>query len=288
MALIEARAVQAPATAPAVPARTAREPDVAIRLEGVGKSFTAHGKSLRVLEPIDLSIARGEFVAIVGPSGCGKSTVLNLIAGQIAPSEGRVLHNGREVGAVNLDTGYMTQKDTLLPWRTVAENIALPLELKCRDVPGGEVKDRVERMLELVGLQGFEKHYPRELSGGMRKRVGLARTLIYEPDTLLLDEPFGALDAQLKLVLHDRLQSLTQLRTMTTLFVTHDLAEAIALADRVIVFSARPGRIKTVRTVPVPRPRNVFTIRFRPEVTALNEELWQALGSEIDYEEKVG
>ena len=156
----------------------------------------------------------------------------------------------------------MTQKDTLLPWRTAADNIRIALELKCRAVIASRGEDRVAQMIDLVGLTGFEQHFPAELSGGMRKRVALARTLIYEPETLLMDEPFGALDAQLKLLMLDQLQELTRQRRMTVVFVTHDLGEAITLADRVVVFSARPGRIRTIRTIELPRPRDVFRIRF--------------------------
>ena len=175
----------------------------------------------------------------------------------------------------------MTQKDTLLPWRTAADNIRIALELKCRAVPRAEANARVKQIIELVGLTGFERHYPAELSGGMRKRVGLARTLIYEPETLLMDEPFGALDAQLKLLMLDQLQELTRQRRMTVVFVTHDLGEAITLADRVVVFSARPGRIRVIRNVDLPRPRDVFRIRFSEDFAHLHEALWDELKDEV-------
>ncbi|MFZ0018871.1 MAG: ATP-binding cassette domain-containing protein, partial [Acetobacteraceae bacterium] len=148
-------------------------------------------------------------------------------------------------------------------------------------VPRAEANARVAQMIELVGLSGFERHYPAELSGGMRKRVSLARTLIYEPETLLMDEPFGALDAQLKLLMLDQLQELTRQRQMTVVFVTHDLGEAITLADRVVVFSARPGRIRTIRTVDMPRPRDVFRIRFTEDFSHLHEALWDELKDEV-------
>src|SRR3984957_9627603 len=206
-----------------------------IRLAGVGKRFVTRDREVEALQPIDLAIHAHEFVALVGPSGCGKSTILNLIAGLLPPSSGVVLYDGTAVARPDRRVGYMTQKDTLLPWRTAADNVRIALELKCRAVPRAEADARVAQIIGLVGLSGFERHYPSELSGGMRKRVGLARTLIYEPETLLMDEPFGALDAQLKLLMLDQLQRLTQQRRMTVVFVTHDLGEAITLADRVVV-----------------------------------------------------
>jgi NitT/TauT family transport system ATP-binding protein len=175
----------------------------------------------------------------------------------------------------------MTQKDTLLPWRTAEDNIRIALELKCRATPRAEADEKVRQLIELVNLKGFEKHFPAELSGGMRKRVALARTLIYEPETLLMDEPFGALDAQLKLIMLHQLQELTQQREMTVLFVTHDLGEAISLADRVVIFSARPGRIRTIRDVPLERPRDVFKVRFTETFSRFHEELWDVLKDEV-------
>jgi NitT/TauT family transport system ATP-binding protein len=252
-----------------------------INLEQVGKRFVTRDREVEALQPIDLAVVDHEFVALVGPSGCGKSTILNLIAGLLPPSAGVVSYDGVAVSALNRQVGYMTQKDTLLPWRTAADNIRIALELKCRGVPRAEADERVAQIIRLVGLTGFERHYPAELSGGMRKRVALARTLIYEPETLLMDEPFGALDAQLKLLMLDQLQGLTRQRRMTVVFVTHDLGEAITLADRVVVFSARPGRIRTIRTVELPRPRDVFRIRFTEDFAHLHEALWDELKDEV-------
>ena len=252
-----------------------------ISLEGVGKRFVTRDREIQALQPIDLAVLDHEFVALVGPSGCGKSTILNLIAGLLPPSDGMVAYDGVAVSEPNRQVGYMTQKDTLLPWRTAADNIRIALELKCRAVPRGEAAARVAQMIGLVGLTGFERHYPAELSGGMRKRVALARTLIYEPETLLMDEPFGALDAQLKLLMLDQLQELTRQRRMTVVFVTHDLGEAITLADRVVVFSARPGRIRTIRSIDLPRPRDVFRIRFAEDFAHLHEALWDELKDEV-------
>jgi NitT/TauT family transport system ATP-binding protein len=252
-----------------------------IKLEGISKTFQRDANAIMALSPTDLSIERGEFVAFVGPSGCGKSTILNMVAGLLRPSEGHLFYGGDPVDDLNLHVGYMTQKDTLLPWRTVTDNIGSPLELACRKTPKTERIDKIRQMIELVGLGGFEKHYPGELSGGMRRRVALARMLIYNPDTLLMDEPFGALDAQLKLVMHDEIQRIVGIGQKTVLFVTHDLGEAIALADRVVVFSSRPGRVKVIRSVDLPRPRDVFRIRFAPRFTELHEELWDQLKDEV-------
>lgn len=254
---------------------------VKIEVRRASKVFSVRGNETRALSPIDLTVREQEFVSLVGPSGCGKSTALNLIAGLFPPTDGEIIYDGTPVRGLNGRVGYMTQKDTVLPWRTASENIAAPLELACRAVPRKEIAERVADIIELVGLRGFEKHYPAELSGGMRKRVALARTLIYEPETLLMDEPFGALDAQLKLLMHDQLQKLTQQRKMTVVFVTHDLSEAIALSDRVVVFSARPGRIRAERDVALPRPRDVFKVRFGEEFARLHEELWDELKDEV-------
>jgi NitT/TauT family transport system ATP-binding protein len=252
-----------------------------IRLIGAGKTFQVRGSELEALRPVDLEVGREEFVALVGPSGCGKSTILNLVAGLLAPSAGRVLYDGQEVTGPNRRVGYLTQKDTLLPWRGTADNIRIALELKCRATPRAEASERVAEMMDLVGLRGFEHHYPAELSGGMRKRAALARTLIYEPETLLMDEPFGALDAQLKLLMLDQLQRLTQHRRMTVLFVTHDLGEAITLADRIVVFTARPGRIRAIHDVRLERPRDVFKVRFTEGFARQHERLWDELKDDI-------
>ena len=252
-----------------------------IALEGASKEFTGRGETVLALQPTSIEIAREQFVALVGPSGCGKSTVLNMIAGLQPPTAGRVVYDGKPVNGPNRQVGYMTQKDTLLPWRSVADNIGLALELKIRSVSGSERDRRVAQMIELVGLKGFERHYPGELSGGMRKRVALARSLIYEPETLLMDEPFAALDAQLRLVMHDELLRLTRLRRMTVVFVTHDLGEAITLADRVIVFTGRPGRVKALREIPLAHPRDAFRVRFSEQFAHLHEELWNELKDEV-------
>ena len=254
----------------------------AIVLRDVTHVFPGRGAAREViaLEGVSLAVAAQEFVALVGPSGCGKSTVLNLVAGLWPPTRGEVRCTGRPVTGVNTRVGYMTQKDTLLPWRTTLANVGIALELKTRRATGWD-RDRISRYIELVGLEGFEHHYPSQLSGGMRRRVALARTLIYEPETLLMDEPFGALDAQLKLVMQAELLRIWGETRNTVVFVTHDLGEAIALADRVVIFTGRPGQVKAVQPVDLPRPRDVFSIRFTPRYAELYEKLWGLLQTEV-------
>jgi NitT/TauT family transport system ATP-binding protein len=256
-----------------------------VDLHGVAKQFFRNGTPLLACRDVSLRIRRGEFVAIVGPSGCGKSTLLNMVAGLMKPSAGTIAYDGKLVAELNRRVGYMTQRDNLLPWRSVENNIGIALEIA--RMSGGERARRVERYIDLVGLNGFEKHYPAELSGGMRKRVALARTLIYDPETLLMDEPFGALDAQLKLILHAELLRIWEESGKTIVFVTHDLTEALTLADRVAVLSSRPGTVKLIQPVDLPRPRDVFKVRFTERFGHLHEQLWAALEDDIRKGEEV-
>lgn len=272
-------------TSPPIGARISKrpltDPPQKVQITGLHHSFLTRGKVTEAVQGVDFEVREQEFVALVGPSGCGKTTVLNCVAGLLRPTRGVVNYDGQPVTSLNRRIGYLSQKDTLLPWRNVADNVRIALELKCRPTARRDADAKVATMLELVGLNGFERHYPAELSGGMRKRAALARTLIYEPEALLLDEPFGALDAQLRLVMLDQLQTLTRLRRITVMFVTHDLGEAITLADRVVVFSARPARIRVIREVPLPRPRDVFKVRFDPRFAQLSEELWDELKDDV-------
>jgi NitT/TauT family transport system ATP-binding protein len=250
-----------------------------IEYRDVARRFTSRRGTVTACEHVDLTVRAGEFLAIVGPSGCGKSTLLNMAAGLLTPSGGRVFYRGEPVPVPNTRVGYMTQRDTLLPWRTAADNVAIALELR-----GDKRADRTRvahEWLKRVGLSGFETAYPAQLSGGMRRRVSIARTLAYEPETILLDEPFGALGAQLRLVMHDELLKLWSATRTTMVFVTHDLTEAITLADRVAVFSARPGRIRAIETVDLPRPRDVFRIRFDPHFGELHDRLWSYLEESV-------
>lgn len=271
---------------PAAVADTHDRPKV--QLKDVVVEFASRALRVRAVDGIDIEVADRSFTALVGPSGCGKSTVLNMVAGLLNPTEGTVAYDGKPVAGPNVRVGYMTQKDTLLPWRTVEDNIGIAFELACRRIPKPEQRDRVREIIELVGLKGFEKHYPSELSGGMRKRAAFARMLIYEPETLLLDEPFGALDAQLRLIMQQELLRLVERRQMTVILVTHDLEEAIAMADRVLVFTSRPGRIRASRAIPFERPRDPVTLRFRPEFGKIYEELWNELKDEMAHGTETG
>ena len=250
-----------------------------IEYRDIARRFTTRRGTVTACEHVDLTVNEGEFLAIVGPSGCGKSTLLNMAAGLLQPSAGGVFYRGEKVPEPNTRVGYMTQRDTLLPWRSVEDNVAIALELRGQDRPTR--LRTAHEWLHRVGLKGFENAYPAQLSGGMRRRVSMARTLAYEPETILMDEPFGALDAQLRLVMHDELLKLWAATRTTMVFVTPDLTEAITLADRVAVFSARPGRIRAIETVDLPRPRDVFRIRFDPRFGELHDRLWGYLEESV-------
>jgi NitT/TauT family transport system ATP-binding protein len=231
---------------------------------------------LQVLDGISLTIERGSFTALVGPSGCGKTTLLNLAAGLARPGAGAVSYKGERILKPNTRAGYLTQDDALLPWRDVLGNVALPLEIK--GVRRAERVARARDIVRTVGLSDFEHHRPSQLSGGMRKRVSLARTLIYRPETLLLDEPFAALDAQTRLLMQKQLLDLCRDFELTVLLVTHDIGEAIALADRIVLLTARPARIVEVVDVHHPKDRNVF--RRDQGNEALFARIWDHLAAQ--------
>ena len=250
-----------------------------IAINNLSHRFEIDGREVLALADISLEIDDGEFIAIIGPSGCGKSTLLNIISGLFEPSTGRVTVDGRPVTGLNPRIGYMFARDALLPWRTALANVEFGLEL--RGVAVRERRERAQELLRLAGLQGFEASYPSQLSQGMRQRVALARTLAIDPDIVLMDEPFGALDAQTKLVLEDEFLRIWERHRKTVVFVTHDLFEAIAMADRVVVFGAHPGRIKSIVGVDLPRPRSVTGGRFGPRFQDLYERLWEDLRYEV-------
>jgi sulfonate transport system ATP-binding protein len=229
---------------------------------------------------VSFDVMDGEFIALVGPSGCGKSTILNMIGGLVPPSSGAIEIDGVPVsGAAPPNVGYVFQKDTVFPWRTVARNIALGLEY--RGLGAAEQSRRVREAIALAGLSGFEDAFPATLSGGMRQRVALMRSLVVEPAILLMDEPFGALDTHTKIGLHAELLALWSARRQTVVFVTHDLSEAITLADRVVVMTRRPGRIKMVHDVKLPRPRDVIKVRETDEYAREYGRVWHVLGEEF-------
>ena len=235
-------AVDTPAIAAgAGPARAGTPPLV---VEQVAKSYDADGRIVPVIGDLSLTLNEGEIVAIVGPSGCGKTTLLNTLCGLISADAGRIHWHGREISGQPSGVGYMLQKDLLLPWRTALRNVMLGLEI--RGVSLSEAEERSHVVLDKLGLHGFDEHYPSTLSGGMRQRVALARTLVNEPDVLLLDEPFAALDFQTKLLIESDTAKLVRESGRSVLLITHDIEEAVSIADRVIVLSKRPTRVKAI------------------------------------------
>lgn len=254
--------------------------DVPLRLESVSKTFHSRGGEVEAVRELSLEVPRGEFVTVVGPSGCGKSTLMNLIVGLVEPTSGTIYYDGRVVDGINTEIGYVTQDDNLFPWRTVLRNVEFGMEV--RHFPAKERRERALRFMERVGLRGFEKHYPHELSGGMRQRANIIRTLCYNPKVILMDEPFGPLDAQTRLQLQAQLLDLWHEQEDTTIvFITHDLVEAIALADRVIVMTKRPGQIKKVYQVDLARPRDVYTLQFQEDFQKIYRDLWAVLETEV-------
>lgn len=231
---------------------------------------------------INLSVTEGEFICLLGPSGCGKSTLLNMTAGLFQPTRGKVFYHGVPVTGINPRVGYMTQNDHLMPWRTVKGNIAVPLEIA--GVPAPERAERVRDLIAQVGLKGFEASYPSQLSGGMRKRCALARLLAYDPETLLMDEPFGALDAQLRLRLQVELRSLCRRLNKTVLFVTHDVDEAVSLSDRCVVFTSRPGTIADVSPIAMAADRDITALRFDPVYQAECARIWHLLTPALHHQ----
>ena len=233
-----------------------------LEISGVGKSFpVADGPDVCALTDVNLSVAEGEFVSIIGPSGCGKSTLFNIVGGLITEFDGSVRVNGHEIRGPHREIGMVFQEESTFPWRTALRNVELPLEIA--GVPQAKRHERARELLHLVGLEGFESRYPREMSGGMRQRVSIARTLAFEPRIMLMDEPFGALDEQTRLLLGDKVLNIWQKIRQTTLLITHNITEAVQMSDRVLVMSHRPGRIKRIIEIDLPRPRSSEAIRDR-------------------------
>lgn len=254
--------------------------DTAIQVDRVEQDFVDRsGNVVRALDEVSFEVPRGQFLAVIGPSGCGKTTVLNMLAGLLKPTGGDVRIQGDTIEKPRANVGYMSARDGLLPWRTTRRNVAFGLEL--RAVDRHTRLRRADELLELVGLKGFESAYRSQLSQGMRQRAAIARTLAIDPEVLLMDEPFAALDAQTKVVLQQQFAKIWERDRKTVMLVTHDLEEAVALADRVIVFSARPGRIVVDREIDLPRPRDIETVRFQPRFQELTRELWDSLRSGI-------
>lgn len=263
-------------TTPEIPSRLTS----VIELQNVTKRFrTPTGEAYTALRDLNLSVAPGEFCAIVGPTGCGKSTTLGLISGLERPNAGEVSVMGKPVQGIDPRIGYVFQSDAIFPWKSVLRNVvAGPL---FRGRPKAEAFEQARDWIARVGLNGFENHFPHQLSGGMRKRVALAQTFINEPQILLMDEPFSALDVQTRTLMEDELLNLWSSTSACVVFVTHDLEEAISLADRVCVLTAGPATVKGLYTIDLPRPRKVAEIRFEPRFIHLYQEIWEDLRNEV-------
>ncbi len=252
----------------------------AVSLADVSVAFGTGPARYRAVEHVDLTVSEGEFVAIVGPTGCGKSTLLNAVAGLLTPAAGRVCVRGRPVAGITAEAGYLFQQDALMPWKTAEANVSVALEVM--GAGRAEAAAQARQWLARVGLARFAERYPHQLSGGQRKRVALAQMLIRNPSILLMDEPFGPLDAQTRGLMGDLLLSLWSADRKAVLFVTHDLEEAIALADRVVVMSAGPSsRIVAEHLIDLPRPRATSEIRLDPRFHAIQRAIWNDLRDEV-------
>ncbi len=249
-----------------------------LSIQGVSRTFTtAKGQATQALLPVDFHVNDNDFVTILGPSGCGKSTMLRIVAGLDYPTAGRVLLDGSPVEGPGADRGMVFQSYTLFPWLTIEQNIRFGL--RERGMPEAEQKERAAYFIAKVGLRGFEQHFPKQLSGGMQQRTAIARALANDPKILLMDEPFGALDNQTRVLMQELLLGIWEAERKTVLFVTHDIDEAIFMANRVAVFSARPGRIKTEIAVDLPHPRH-YTIKTSPEFMELKAQLTEEIRAE--------
>ena len=255
-----------------------------LSIRNLHKEFFSRGVRVEAVKDLSLDIEEGEFVTIVGPSGCGKSTLLNSVVGIVHPTSGVITYRGKGLRGINTQIGYVPQSDYLYAWRTLLNNVAFPLEVRGygKQERYAKARDYIRR----VGLAGFEDHYPHELSGGMRQRANIIRTLIYDPEVILMDEPFGPLDAQTRLILQDQLLRLWEEARKTVIFITHDLVEAIALADRVVLMTSRPGTVKSVSRIDIPRPRDVFRIHSEESFRAAFDELWGELREEVQRSEE--
>jgi len=259
---------------------SSRQPKISFR--GAQKLYAGKGASTLALDSFNLDIMPTEIISIVGPTGCGKSTALNLLAGFETPSAGTVAVDGKVVNGPGSDRGVVFQQASLFPWFSVLNNVVLGV--KSRGVPRSDYEPRALKLLEEVGLKGFENHYPYQLSGGMQQRVQIARALIGEPDILLMDEPFGALDYQTRLLMQKLLLRLWEHFKPTILFITHDVGEAVFISDRVIAMTRRPGRVKSDVRVTAPKPRD-YEFLNSPEFNALEHELVLAVQGEVDPDE---
>jgi len=249
-----------------------------LEIRDVSMRFSQRGKRFEALRAVTLEVGAGEFIAIVGASGCGKTTLLRIVDGLVPPTAGEVRVDGQVVTRPGPDRGFVFQQDALFPWRTVLDNVIFGLEVQGRGK--GESRARAGELVRLVGLTGFEHHFPHELSGGMRQRANLARALTIDPDILLMDEPFAALDAQTREIMQAELLRIWRSNRKTVLFVTHQIDEAVYLADRVVVMTSRPGQIKATLPVDVPRPREL-SVKRTPRFTELVDTIWAMIEQEV-------
>jgi NitT/TauT family transport system ATP-binding protein len=250
----------------------------ALEFSNVQLTFDGDTEML-ALDRISFPIMPGTITTVVGPSGCGKTTLLRLASGLVRPTSGRVFQNGNPIEALNTGVGYVTQESNLFPWLITIQNVEFPLAV--RGVNQKERREKARSWMDLVGLTGFENYYPNQLSGGMQKRASIIRTLIYEPEVVLFDEPFGALDAQTRMTLHHELLNIWRQNKTTMLFITHDLVEAITLSDKIVILTRRPGTVKAIYDVPLARPRNVFEIFLEPGFDQAYADLWAHFRSEL-------
>lgn len=246
----------------------------------VGYKLHRERKRLTALRDITLDVNKGEFVVLVGPSGCGKTTFINAIAGLVEPWEGTILVNGQPIKGPGPDRAMVFQDYALMPWRTVESNIRMPFEFQNLGLSKQEMDERVRRYIDLVDLTGFEKSFPYELSGGMKQRVGIARALVSEPDILLADEPFAAIDAMTREAMQSELERFVAKTGQTVIFITHSIDEAVILGDRVVVISYRPGQIKEIVDVNLPRPRFEYDVKTLPEYGDMRDHIWRLVKDE--------
>ncbi|WP_281884013.1 ABC transporter ATP-binding protein [Agromyces rhizosphaerae] len=258
---------------------TAAEPLISVRDLSVRYNVARTGNTLTAIEGVDLDVREGEFITVLGPSGCGKTTFMNVIAGLVAPTTGSVTVDGKPVTGPGPDRAVVFQDYALLPWRTVFDNVKFGLEMQ-KGLKGDGWRGRVQEAIELVGLSGFESSYPRELSGGMQQRVGLARAIVAKPRILLMDEPLGAVDALTREVMRDEIEKLIAATGKTVLFITHSIEEAILLGDRIVVFKSHPGAIKEIIETRLDRPRSERSVQSDPRFLELRDHLWDALQGE--------
>ena len=249
-----------------------------VQIKAVEKIYEGRNGKTVALNGVNLDIYNNEFICVVGPSGCGKSTLLNIIAGLLEPTSGTVTLDGKVIEGTGVERGVVFQQYALFPWRTVLKNVMFPLEMK--KVPKAEAEAIARKYIKSVGLEGFEKSYPKELSGGMKQRVAIARAYAANPEVLLLDEPFGALDAQTRVQLQSELLETWEKEKKTCFFITHDVDEAVILAQRVIIMSARPGRIKKIVDIDIPYPRTQAT-KTDPRFLELKSEIWNQVYQEF-------